>query len=166
MATRGSIAADYRLVGSDKPRHLTNVYGLANIGEKAAFLRNLEFLDTLNPHNKWIIGGDFNIIRSLEEKRGGSRRLDQETNNFNRFIDKHRLIDLETINGIHTWTNKRTGTHQIACRLDQFLISDSLMLEGTTMEASILDIPGSNHWPIQLWLDVPTATGKKPFRFE
>ena len=108
MATRGSITADYRLIGSNKPGHLTNVYGPANIGEKVTFLWSLEFLATLNQHNKWIIGGDFNIIRSLEEKRGGSRRLDQETNNFNSFIDNHCLIDLETINGTHTWTNRRT----------------------------------------------------------
>lgn len=38
MATRGSITTDYKLIGFDKPGHLTNVYGPANIGEKAAFL--------------------------------------------------------------------------------------------------------------------------------
>jgi exonuclease III len=166
MATRGSITTDYRLIGSDKPGHLTNVYGPATTGEKAAFLRNLDFLAALHQHNKWIIGGDFNIIRSLEEKRGGTRRLEQETSNFNSFIDTHSLIDLDTINGIHTWTNRRSGSHQIACKLDRFLISDSLMMDGTGMEASILDIPGSDHWPIQLWIDFPTATGRRPFRFE
>jgi hypothetical protein len=40
------------------------------------------------------------------------------------------------------------------------------MMDDTGMEASILDIPGSDHWPIRLWIDLPTATGRKPFRFE
>jgi hypothetical protein len=119
LATRGSITTDYRLIGSNQPGHLTNVYGPATIGDKASFLRNLEFLASLHQHNKWIIGGDFNLIRNLDEKRGGSRRLEQETSNFNSFIDTHNLIDLETINGIHTWTNRRSGTHQIACKLDR-----------------------------------------------
>jgi hypothetical protein len=57
-------------------------------------------------------------------------------------------------------------SHQIACRLDHFLLSDSLMLEGTTLEAKILDFHGSDHWPIQLWLDVLATPGCKPFRLE
>ena len=48
LATRGSITTDYRLIGSDQPGHLTNVYGPATIGEKEAFLQNLDFLATLH----------------------------------------------------------------------------------------------------------------------
>jgi exonuclease III len=145
IATRWSVTTDYRLIGSNKLGHLTNVYGPASIREKPSFLRNLIYLSTLNQQKKWIIGGDFNIIRSLEEKKGGSRRLDRETNEFNSLIENLHLIDLETINGIHTWTNRRTGIHQIACKLDQFLISDSLMLEGTSLEATILNFSSSDH---------------------
>jgi hypothetical protein len=100
------------------------------------------------------------------KKKEELERLDQESSDFNSLIDNINLIDLETPNGIYTWTNRRTGTHQIACRLDRFLISDSLMLEGTTLEASILDFHGLDHWPIQLWLEVPATPGRKPFRFE
>jgi exonuclease III len=166
VSTKWSITADYRLIGSNKPGHLTNVYRPANPRDKQDFLRNLEHLSTLTRHNSRIIGGDYNLICNLDEKKGGSRRLDQDSTNFNSLIDNLNLIDLEIINGIHTWTNRRTKLHQIACRLDRFLISDSLMLEGTALEASILDFPGSDHWPIQLWMEVPTTPGKKPFRFE
>jgi exonuclease III len=141
VTTKWSITADYRLIGSNKPGHLTNVYGPANPRDKQAFLRNLEYLSNLTRHNRWIVGGDFNLIRSLEEKKGGSRCLDQDSSDFNSLIDNLNLIDLEAINGNYTWTNRRTGSHQIACKLDRFLISDSLMLEGTALEASILNIP-------------------------
>jgi hypothetical protein len=40
------------------------------------------------------------------------------------------------------------------------------MMEGTAMEAIILNFSVSDHWPIQLWLDVLATPGKKPFRFE
>jgi exonuclease III len=166
ITTKWSITIDYRLIGSNKPGHLTNVYSPANPRDKKAFLRNLEYLSNLTRHNIWIFGGDYNLIRSLEEKKGGSKRLDQDSNDFNGLIDNLNLIDLEAINGNYTWTNKRTGSHQISCKLDRFLISDSLMLEGTALEASILNIPGSDHWPIHLWLDVQATPGKKPFRFE
>jgi exonuclease III len=166
LTTKWSITADYRLIGSNKPGHLTNVYGPASPRDKQAFLRSLSYLSSLTQYNRWTVGGDFNIIRSLEEKKGGSRRLDRDSSDFNSLIDDLHLIDLEANNGIHTWTNRRTGIHQIACKLDRFLISDSLMMEGTTMEATILNFSGSDHWPIQLWLDVPATPGKKPFRFE
>jgi exonuclease III len=162
--TRWSITTDYRLIGSNKPGHITNVYGPANPREKQAFLRSLDYLYSLLRHKHWTIGGDYNLIRNLEEKRGGSRRLDQDTNDFNSLIDKLNLIDLEPTNGTFTWTNRRTGSHQIACKLDRFLISDSLMLEGMAMEASILNTHGSDHWPIQLWIEVPATPGRKPFQ--
>jgi exonuclease III len=165
-STRWSITAEYRLIGSNKPGHLTNIYGPASPRDKQAFLRSLRHLSGLTEHDRWILGGDFNIIRSLDEKKGGSRRLDQDSHDFNSLIDDLRLIDLETDNGIHTWTNRRTGVHQIACKLDRFLISEPLMMDDTALESTILNLPGSDHWPIQLWMDVPATPGKKPFHFE
>jgi exonuclease III len=164
--TRWSITADYRLIGSDKPGHITTVYGPATPRDKQAFLRSLSHLSSLTQHHKWIVGGDFNIIRSLEEKKGGSRRLDRDSEAFNSLIDDLRLIDIEANNGTHTWTNRRTGMHQIACKLDRFLVSEPLLMDDTAMESTILNRTGSDHWPIQLWLDVPATPGKKPFRFE
>jgi len=130
------------------------------------FLKSLDYTSSLLHHDKWILGGDFNIIRSLEEKKGVSRRLDQDSSSFNNLIEDLRLVDLETSNGTHTWTNRRTGVHQIACKLDRFLISEHLMLGGMAMEATVLNLPGSDHWPIQLWMDISATPGKKPFCFE
>lgn len=159
FTTRWSISAAYRLIGSNKPGYLTNVYGPTTSRDKHAFLRSLENLATLTRGNRWILGRDFNMICNLDEKRGGTHRLEAESRDFQRLIDNLSLIDTDTSNGTFTWTNPITGSHQIACRLDRFLLSDSLMLEGTTLEASILDIHGSDHWPIQLWLDIPTTLG-------
>jgi exonuclease III len=108
--TRWSITADYRLIGSNKPGHLTSVYGPASPRDKQAFLRSLSYLSSLTQYNRWIVGGDFNIIRSLKEKKGGSRRLDRDSCDFNSLIDDLRLIDLEASNDIHTWTNRRRNT--------------------------------------------------------
>jgi hypothetical protein len=144
-ATKWSITADYRLIGSNKPGHLINVYGPASPRDKQTFLRSLSHVSIHAQYKNWIVGGDFNIIRSLEEKRGGSRHLDRDSSDFNSLIENLHLIDLDTNNGLHTWTNRRTGIHQIACKLDIFLVSESLMLEGTAMESTILNFPGSDH---------------------
>jgi exonuclease III len=135
--TRWSITTEYRLISSNKPGHLTNVYGPASPRDKHAFLRSLRHLSSLTKHDRWILGEDFNIIRSLEEKKGGSRRLDQDSYDFNSLIDDIHLIDLEVNNDIHTWTNRRTGVHKIACKLDRFLLSEPLIMDDTTMESTI-----------------------------
>ena len=49
---------------------VTSVYGPINTSEKAAFLAELTSIVSL--WNKpWVIGGDFNVIRFPNEKRGG-----------------------------------------------------------------------------------------------
>jgi len=76
FTTKWSISAAYRLTGSNKLGYLTNVYGPASSRDKKAFLRNLEYLATLIEGNRWILGGDFNMTRNLNEKRGGTRHLE------------------------------------------------------------------------------------------
>jgi hypothetical protein len=50
-----------------------------------------------NPH--WILAGDFNIIATLAEKKGGIRRLDRDAEVFSTFIEKTKLVDIRTSNG-------------------------------------------------------------------
>jgi hypothetical protein len=39
-------------------------------------------------------------------------------------------------------------------------------MDGLTLEANILDALGSNHWPIQLWLDILSSLSRNTFIFE
>jgi hypothetical protein len=40
------------------------------------------------------------------------------------------------------------------------------MLDDLLMEASIFPASGSDHWPIQLWIDTVGSSQSNPFRFE
>eukprot|EP00253_Pinus_taeda_P028043 PITA_28043 len=102
----------------------------------------------------------------MEEKRGGRNKLDKESNNLKEYIQSNWLIDTPFNNGLFTWNNKRAGSHQIASRLDRFLISDNAIhLEGD-LSASILPLAGSDHWPISLEWSQPGNATRRPFRFE
>jgi hypothetical protein len=82
FTTKWSISAAYRLIGSNKPSYLTNVYGPTNSRDKQAFLRSLEHQATLIVGSRWIMGGDFNMICNLDEKRGGTHRLEADSRDF------------------------------------------------------------------------------------
>jgi exonuclease III len=74
--------------------------------------------------------------------------MEGDSEGFKSLIDTLRLIYMENIDDNFTWSNQRLGTQHIASRLDRFLISEPLMMDGFLMEANILFVAGSNHWPI------------------
>jgi hypothetical protein len=39
-------------------------------------------------------------------------------------------------------------------------------MDGLALATNILDAPGSDHWPTQIWLDILGSSKHKPFRFE
>ena len=69
--TSFSISGRFHILGSDIKGVVTNVYGPFQPSKKYSFLSNLGSLKEWVENDHWLIGGDFNIIRSLEEKKGG-----------------------------------------------------------------------------------------------
>eukprot|EP00253_Pinus_taeda_P028553 PITA_28553 len=111
---------------------------------------------------KFILGGDFNMITSLLEKKGGIRKLNRDGEVFISFIDNARLVDVHPKNGKFTWNNRRGGERLISSRLDRFLVSESLILDGTVVESNILPSRGSDHWPISLAVEIQGTPGTNP----
>ena len=90
------------------------------------------------------------MITALEEKTGGRTQLELDSIGFKDFIQSNLLMDLQTYNGIHTWTNKHRGSQNITSRLDRFLMSDNAIHLGGDFHSSIMPLAGSDHWPILL----------------
>lgn len=110
--------------------------------------------------------GDFNMIRSLDEKKGGVRTISAATNLFNEFIEESNLVDIRTTNGMVIWQNKRIGDRHIVSRLDRFLVSEHVLTGRGDVGASVLTSAGSDHWPICLEWGNTGIFIKRPFRFE
>lgn len=94
------------------------------------------------------------MITALVEKKGGKRRTDADVESFRDIISKLHLVDLPTINGVHTWNNRRGGIHQITSRLDRFLISEQDLSMDIFMQSLILPFMGLDHWTIRLEVDL------------
>jgi exonuclease III len=90
------------------------------------------------------------MIMSLEEKTGGSKRLEQDSGKFKTLPEQLKLVDIENNNGTFTWSNRRSGNQHVACRLDRFLVAEELIERDLCMESLILPKAGSDHWPIAL----------------
>ena len=76
--------------------------------KKMQFLDSLGTLKRMSKGNPWILGGYFNLVRNLDEKKGGIRQLNPINEYFNEVIDKLELVDVRSNNDTFTWNNKRT----------------------------------------------------------
>jgi len=110
-------------VGDKETYLVTNVYGPQRVDGKLKFLDSLEDLRDKHSGISWILGGDFNMIKSLSEKKEGTRFLSKDSMTFQTFIDNMKLVDIVTSNGIFTWNNKRGGESQVVTKLEIFIIS-------------------------------------------
>ena len=106
------------------------------------------------------------MITNLEEKKGGIKALSTKDDAFKSSISSCVLVDIQTSFGFFTWNNRRGGAHQIAKRLDHFLVSDQILTLGGLLDASVLPMAGSDHWPIALSWHSQGTSLHKPFRFE
>ena len=61
----------FKVVGFPISRVVTNVYGPQKVMEKCSFISSLKSVRYILPNEHWVVGGDFNLITSLEEKKGG-----------------------------------------------------------------------------------------------
>eukprot|EP00253_Pinus_taeda_P005730 PITA_05730 len=166
QANKNFIQATFHLSGTNAHGLLTNVYFPQDTVQKSQLLNTLSELNSDRPFPLWISGGDYNMIASKEEKKGGRSNTNNEDSLLKEFINSNWLMDIPTSNGIFTWTNKQAGVQQIASRLDRFLISDNATHIGGEFTASILPFSGLDHWPIELQWNRPGNNLRRPFHFE
>ena len=114
----------------------------------------------------WILGGDFNMIKSLSKTKGGTKTLGRDSIAFQNFLYDMRLVDTKTKNGTFTQNNKRGGTSQVASKLDMFIISEDLILTGLDLSALILPFGGLDPQPVQIEAYFIGTLRNKPLRFE
>jgi exonuclease III len=166
FSTIGTLSAHFEVIGSNQEGIITNVYGPQGQQEKIKFMERLTQVKSLATTLNWILGGDFNMIMSLEEKKSKSKRLEQDNGKFKILPEQLKFVDIENNNGTFTWSNRRSRNHHVACRLDHFLVTKELIKRDLYMESLILPKEGSDHWPITLQIAIETTPKFKPFRFE
>jgi len=76
-----------RITGTKERILISGVYGPHVLGEREGFLRNVQAVRRIYPEITWIAGGDFNLIKTVEEKKGGIRKPDQYMEMFNEMIN-------------------------------------------------------------------------------
>ncbi len=142
--------------------YVSNVYGPHSREEKRACCTELALLQHCCGDN-WVVCGDFNLIRTPEDRNRGGRdgcgaRL------FNDLISELALIDLPLLNQRFTWSNMQRCP--VLAKLDRFLVSTGWDATFPLTEVEALPRTTSDHCPILLSSDGKKIRRRSPFRFE
>ncbi|GMJ13334.1 hypothetical protein HRI_005002600 [Hibiscus trionum] len=107
----------------------------------------------------WFLGGDFNAIRKLSERRSvsNSKACIKE---FNSFIDDCKFFDLPLIGIKYTWygpNNKRS-------RIDRIMVEEDWLFNNSDAHLKALPRTVSDHIPLLMTLE-KIDWGPRPFKF-
>ncbi|GMI83371.1 hypothetical protein HRI_002006400 [Hibiscus trionum] len=108
-----------------------------------------------------ILGGDFNVVSSTEERSEGSVNK-VAIRNFNSFIEELAVIDLPLHGSRFTWSNYRDNPS--FSRLDRFLLSTEFLRVWLDILQSAFPKGISDHNPICLAI-LNTCWGPRPFKW-
>ncbi|XP_074284243.1 uncharacterized protein LOC141608798 [Silene latifolia] len=116
----------------------------------------------------WLLAGDFNETRNLNERHGGSASMARRCENFNNWIENCEFIELAFSGSPHTWARGNSVETRQSARLDRALCTADW---GTIFEeAMVKHIPAfqSDHCPLFISPNgfVPLNSVNRPFRFQ
>ncbi|XP_071740489.1 uncharacterized protein [Rutidosis leptorrhynchoides] len=144
--------------GKDKESVVVNVYGPHKDGEKKAFWKSLKEIMILKDV-EWVIGGDFNEVRSQDERQN-CNFVERRAKIFNNIIEENHLIEAPLLGRRFT---RIIDDGVKFSKLDRFLVSESFI--DTWGDVSIIDLDRNtcDHCPILLG-DKNINFGPKPFK--
>ncbi|GAU50364.1 hypothetical protein TSUD_409370 [Trifolium subterraneum] len=137
-----------RFLKTGEEFYLANVYAPCGLGAKQSLWNSLLGRILLLNGERVCVCGDFNAVRSIEERRSaraGSHSSDHIP--FNRFIDDAVLIDLPLSGRKFTWYK---GDGLAMSRIDRFLLSEEWCLTWPNC-VQVAQLRGlSDHCPLVL----------------
>ncbi|XP_028086676.1 uncharacterized protein LOC114287494 [Camellia sinensis] len=139
---------------------ILNIYAPNDVGLRGKLWKCLVKLKEEFP-KPLCMGGDFNEIRNIGERKGCSRR-DKGMRELNGFIDKCEVSDLPLLGRKYTWCNSCEGEKW--SRIDRVLV-DPKWLESFKLKLWGLPRLLSDHSPLLL-IEDERDWGPKPFRVQ
>lgn len=154
-------------IGED-PWMFSGIYASPDSSIRTELWRALEEVKR-NFNGPWLLAGDFNETRTMEERHGvGGSEMQRRCSAFSRWMEENGLIDLGFSGPNHTWFRGDTEATFKSARLDRFISNEVWRLQFE--EGSVKHLPkaGSDHCPILLSTCgfAPIPVSLKPFRFQ
>ncbi|KAL2237248.1 UNVERIFIED_CONTAM: hypothetical protein Sindi_0916500 [Sesamum indicum] len=144
---------------------ITIVYGASEMIDRRNLWNTLESLAREHSDEPWLVGGDFNAVRDMNEVCGASGDIRMAMEEFNAGIQEAGLIPMPMQGEWYTWHNCSTNSRSLWKKLDRFLINDRWLARFPSSYYHSLLPRTSDHSPLLLHRDRQNQTGGM-FRFD
>ncbi|KAL2232501.1 UNVERIFIED_CONTAM: hypothetical protein Sindi_1430100 [Sesamum indicum] len=138
---------------------ITIVYGASEVIDRRTLWSTLGTLALQCTDDPWLVGGDFNAVRDLNEVCGISGDIRIAMEDFNTGIQEARLIPMPTQGEWYTWHNYSTTARSLWKRLDRLLINDRWLARFPTSSYHSLLPLTSDHSPLVIYGDSQQHNG-------
>ncbi|KAL2224004.1 UNVERIFIED_CONTAM: hypothetical protein Sindi_3039800 [Sesamum indicum] len=144
---------------------ITIVCGASEMIDRRSLWNTLETLAREHSDEPWLVGGDFNAVRKMNEVCGASGDIRMTMEEFNAGIQEAGLVPLPMQGEWYTWHNCSTNSRSLWKRLDRILINDRWLARFPSSCYHSLLPRTSDHSPLVLHGDRQSQTGDM-FRFD
>ncbi|XP_074300076.1 uncharacterized protein LOC141631281 [Silene latifolia] len=141
---------------------VTFVYGLNSLEGRVDLWT---FIKGVKPTCPWVCLGDFNCVRSLDERISNTAANLQALADFNYAITMAGLEDMVTHGFTFTWTNKQEDGERKWMKLDRVLINTEWAAVFSHSYADSLVAGVSDHSPLVVSIPSTEVPRPKQFRF-
>jgi len=135
-------------INTKKKYSVINIYAPNHYKEKEQCWATIKEALKEMQVGKIILGGDLNLVRSIEEKFGGTYHTDPSRDI--KIMEQHNLIDILLSNRKYTLSNKRVGKSNIKERLDRILIQENIAAVHSSIKSKNLHTIASDHKPVTI----------------
>ncbi|CAI9115392.1 OLC1v1016291C1 [Oldenlandia corymbosa var. corymbosa] len=149
----------------DERAKLIAVYAKSNKVERRYLWATLETFRSTHVSQPWVVGGDFNVIRSLDEYSGNSVQDYGAIDEFNQCIEENNLMKIPSVGDDFTWGGTR-ATSWVSKNLDRILFSSEWMDVFPKVSIELLSFTTSDHSPLLLQFDAQLESKPRSFRFQ
>ena len=122
----------------------------------------LKWADTRYP---WCTIGDFNVISSTKEKKGGRDYNISKSLEFISVIEACGLVDMGYSGQNYTWCNHRKNGDRVWKRLDRGMVNDNWLEKMPQSSITHLPAVGSDHSPLLMEMNNNQSAVIKYFKF-
>jgi len=158
---KGFIATVGTHVKSAQRCCVVNVYAACNLREKKLLWEDLTKYKTASQIEVWCLCGDFNAVRSRDERKGVDRgNCSSEIKSFNEFIESNLLLEVPIVGKKYTWF-KANGMAK--SRIDRVLVSEEWMHKWPMCKQYVQRREVSDHCALMI-KSTEKDWGPKPFR--
>lgn len=155
---------DLEMQVGDKKFFATCVYGDPMESKRRKVLERMQRLN-VNRRQPWCIFGDFNAIRSNEEKIGGTLRGKAAFVDFNNMLNGCKMEELKSRGDSFTWGGTR-GKYSVQSKLDRWFANERWLRTFPVANQVCLDKRGSDHRHVMINLVTSSGKMKGNFRFD